>query len=186
MTDEELLLQYQTGDALAFTQLVENHGDHLYSFVQNQVRNQDLAHDIIQDVWVRLILKSEDICRRIEAEGEAFQLKPYLYRMAVNRVTDYWRRNQRLTRLDDGDTLLDTDATPPLRLLSRDELLACVALRMRDITLRKQQAFWQTRDGRMTYAELAGELGVAMETVKDWVRQVMRAIRPCREDFDNA
>jgi DNA-directed RNA polymerase specialized sigma24 family protein len=38
----------------------------------------------------------------------------------------------------------------------------------------------------MTYAELAGELGVAMETVKDWVRQVMRAIRPCREDFDNA
>ena len=39
MTDEELLMQYQTGDALAFTQLVEAHGDHLYGFVQNQVRN---------------------------------------------------------------------------------------------------------------------------------------------------
>jgi RNA polymerase sigma factor (sigma-70 family) len=186
MADEQLLLQYQTGDALAFTQLVEAHGDHLFSFVQNQVRNEALAADIIQDVWMRLILNSESICQRIRREEEAFQLKPYLYKMAANRVTDYWRRNQRLTPLDDGDALLDTDATPPLRMLSRDELLECVALRMGDITLRKQQAFWRTRDGRMTYDELANELGVAMETVKDWVKQVLRAIRPCREEFDNA
>ena len=36
----------------------------------------------------------------------------------------------------------------------------------------------------MTYQQAALALGVAKETVKDWVKQVLKAIRPCREEYE--
>jgi len=186
MTNEKLLLKYRGGDALAFEELLEELGDAVYSYVANQVRDEHLATDITQDVWLRVLLRLDYICRQIERDPDAFNLKAYLFKMASNRVRDHWRRENRLSRSEDGDYLLAPDAERPPHVLSRDELLQCIARRMTNIGIRKQQAFWQTRDGGMTYAELARELHVATETVKDWVRQVLRAIRPCREEFDNA
>ena len=187
MTNEERLLEYRTGDALAFVELMEDLGDDLYAYVQNQVRDEALADDLIQEVWLKLMLNTDQLCGQIERDPGEFRLKPYLYTMATNAVRDHWRRERRLIPLgeDDGDALLMTDAEPPQQLLSQDELLRCVALRMRELNLNKQQAFWRTRDGRMTYAELAAEIGVAMETVKDWVKQALRTIRPCLQEFIN-
>jgi RNA polymerase sigma-70 factor (ECF subfamily) len=187
MTDEERLLAYRKGDALAFVEITENMGGGLYAYVQNQVRDEALAADLTQDVWLKLMLEVDRLSRFIERSPREFNLKAYLYTMATNLIRDHWRRERRLVPMGNGEdeALLMTDAQPPLLLESQDELLRCIALRMSNLSLNKQQAFWRTRDGRMTYTELAEEIGVAMETVKDWVKQALRAIRPCREEFEH-
>jgi len=39
-------------------------------------------------------------------------------------------------------------------------------------------------DESMTYQQAALVLGVARETVKGWVKQVLKAILPCREVYE--
>ena len=55
---------------------------------------------------------------------------------------------------------------------------------MRPLGLKLHEAFWLTRDESMSYQQAAQALGVAKETVKDWVKQVLKAIRPCREEYE--
>ncbi len=185
MTDEELLVELHSGVSLAFEELYVGHRVGLFSCILNQVREKAVAEDILQGIWLKLTMITGDLVERIEQQAEVFSLAAYLYRMANNAVIDHHRQSDRLTSLEDGDALIHPDAVPPERVASRDELLRCIALRLEKIRLKKQQAFWQTRDALMTYEDVATAAGVAAETVKSWVRDVLKAIRPCREEYDN-
>ena len=185
MTDEELLMLYATGRVRAMEDLYHRHRVGLYSYIYNQVRDRTVADDIMQDVWSLLILDTERIVSMIEDDALTFSLQSYLYRMARNRGIDHFRARGWLREMEGGETYLVSDTPPPESVLSEADLYACLERRMRDLRIELHDAFWLTRDGRMTYQQAASALDVATETVKDWVRQVLRAIRPCREEFDH-
>ena len=184
MTDEELLVLYATGNAMGMEELYYRHKDGLYSYIDNRVRNPAVSDDVMQDVWSKLILETERIAAMIEDEALTFSLQPYLYRMARNKVVDHFRACGWLDELGDDEAYLVASTPAPERVVSEEELYECLARRMRPLRLTLHEAFWLTRDGRMTYQQAANTLNVATETVKDWVKQVLRAIRPCREEFE--
>jgi RNA polymerase sigma-70 factor, ECF subfamily len=184
MTDEELLALYATGDVRGMEDLYHRHRAGLYSYIYNQARDRTVSDDIMQDVWSRLMLDIDRIVSMIADEALTFSLKAYLYRMARNRVIDHFRASGWLEELGDGETYLISSTPSPERVSSEAELYACLQRRMRPLRLELHDAFWLTRDGRMTYEQAATALNVATETVKDWVKQVLRAIRPCREEFE--
>lgn len=184
MTDEELLALYATGRVRGMEDLYHRHRAGLYSYIYNYLKDRATADDIMQDVWSRLIMDTERIVSIIEDDALTFSLQAYLYRMARNRVFDHFRAMRCLDELGDEGTYLISDTAPPGRVFIEEELYACLERRMRPLRIELHDAFWLTRDGRMTYQQAANALNVATETVKDWVKQVLRAIRPCREEFD--
>ncbi len=184
MTDEELLALYATGRVRGMEDLYHRHRSGLYSYIYNQMKDRSISDDIMQDVWTRLILDTERIVSMIEDEALTFSLQAYLYRMARNRVIDHFRARGWLEELGKGESYLVSNTPPPENVLSEADLYACLERRMRPLRLELHNAFWLTRDGRMTYQQAATALNVATETVKDWVKQVLHTIRPCREEFD--
>lgn len=186
MTDEELLQHFTRGNGEGMTELYLRLKAGLYSYIYNRVQRRDVAEDIMQDVWSKLILESERIAGLLEDSDLQFSLRPYLYRMAANRIVDYFRENGRLQELGEDESYLVSGYPDPNRSVAERDLIRCIERRMRPLRVRLHEAFWLTRDESMTYAEAATALGVARETVKDWVRQVLKAIRPCREEYENA
>ena len=56
LSDDELLAAYaERGDQLAFRQLVDRHKDRVYSFILGMVHDAELASDLFQDTFLRVI-----------------------------------------------------------------------------------------------------------------------------------
>jgi RNA polymerase sigma factor (sigma-70 family) len=90
LTDQELIAQYLTGDERAFEELLKRHQQKIYTTVYLFVKDQDLADDIFQEVFIKII----DTLRRgkYNHEGKFVQ---WAMRIAYNMCVDYFRRNKR-------------------------------------------------------------------------------------------
>lgn len=184
MTDEELLQHYARGNSEGMTELYLRLKRGLYSYIYNRVQDSHVAEDIMQDVWSKLIMESDRIAEFVEDDVFQFSLRAYVYRMAGNRVTDYYRASGRIQALGDEEDYLVSTSPDPAQSLQDREFAYCLERRMRPLRLKLHEAFWLTRDESMTYQQAALALGVAKETVKDWVKQVLKAVRPCREEYE--
>jgi RNA polymerase sigma factor (sigma-70 family) len=90
LEDDHLLQQASTGDQRAFERLVERHGPWLLHLICRIVRDEHLAHDILQQVWLQLYRSLPTL----RAEGT---LQAWLARVGHNRCLDELRRTRLFT-----------------------------------------------------------------------------------------
>lgn len=64
--------------------IITEYGDMVYRMAYIQVKNRDIADDIYQEVWMKLIRQKTYI-----EPGE--HLKAWLLRMTINCCKDYWK-----------------------------------------------------------------------------------------------
>ena len=76
--------QLQAGDPEALGNFFDAHFQNLYAFIHRQVRHDQLAEDLTQDVFLNFHRSTE----RLDPERK---LEPWLYTIAVNRMRDHWR-----------------------------------------------------------------------------------------------
>ncbi len=82
---ELLLLQHRRGDPSALERLVELWDRPVYYYVRRLVREEDLAKDIAQDVWVTVF-------RRIRGVRDPAAFPAWLFRVARNRIASHFRK----------------------------------------------------------------------------------------------
>ena len=56
-TDEELAYMYIDGNNRAFDELLKRNQSKLFSYIQFVVRDNDIADDLFQDTFVKIIMK---------------------------------------------------------------------------------------------------------------------------------
>ena len=84
-SDEDLMLGYRNGDAAAFEVLYIRHKGALYRYLLRQCRIAAVAEELLRDVWLNLVRARE----RYEVRAK---FTTYLFRLAHNRLIDYYRR----------------------------------------------------------------------------------------------
>jgi len=84
ISDQQLAQQMAEGDQEAFELLVTRYHGPLLSYVAQQLKDRSKAEDIVQETFIRLI-------RHLQRYGELEQLRPWLYKVALNLCRDYWR-----------------------------------------------------------------------------------------------
>lgn len=91
LTDTQLVLAFQKGDTAALSELVDRYKDKVYSSIFFLVKNKNLAEDIFQDTFIRVI----DTLRsgRYNDEGKVL---PWIMRIAHNLCVDHFRRQKRM------------------------------------------------------------------------------------------
>jgi len=109
------------GSFEAFGNLYRLHVNQIYQYVFYQVRNNMVAEDITADVFVRA-LDRIDSCK-----GKGATFTAWLYRIAYNRVIDYFRSNRRNLPLEsDGVYDLGDIKQDPFKHLERQELYGAI------------------------------------------------------------
>ena len=86
MTDEELALSYINGDNRAFDLLLSHNQSKLFSYILFVVRNPDVADDIFQETFVKIITKMQE--GRYKPSGK---FSAWAMRIAHNVIMDWYR-----------------------------------------------------------------------------------------------
>jgi RNA polymerase sigma-70 factor (ECF subfamily) len=181
-TDEELVRTVLAGDRERFGELVERYQSRLVNYLHRLVRNLDEAHDLAQEVFVR-------VYQALDRFDPQYRFSTWLFRVAQNAAIDVIRKRRfrlvPLTRPDeDGGEAsweLDLPAEGPLALESLET-------RERDAQVR--QAIdglpWEYREllllrhyGELAYEEIAQAKGMPLGTVKNKLfraRQMLKGV----------
>jgi len=85
-TDSRLILQYQNGDEKALAILISRYKKDLFSFIYYKLMDEDLANDIFQDTFIKIIVTLKE--GRYKAENK-FIL--WAKRIAHNLIIDHYR-----------------------------------------------------------------------------------------------
>ena len=96
--DNELLQRYIAGEENALALLLQKHQRKIFSFIMMRVKNRELAEDIFQDTFYKVIdsLKAG----KYNEEGKFL---PWVMMIANNLCMDYFRRNKRMPIIVDSD-----------------------------------------------------------------------------------
>ncbi|MDR1758108.1 MAG: sigma-70 family RNA polymerase sigma factor [Bacteroidales bacterium] len=91
VSDDELIARYIKGEESALKSLILRHEKKVFSYILMSVKNRELAEDIFQDTFIRVIntLKSGTY----KSEGKFVS---WVMRIANNLKIDYFRKQQRL------------------------------------------------------------------------------------------
>tara|TARA_B100001971_G_C18105332_1_gene491174 strand:+ start:343 stop:930 length:588 start_codon:yes stop_codon:yes gene_type:complete len=91
ITDRELVDLYLKGDSKSFEVLIEKHKNKIFAFVLSKIKNRDLAEDIFQDTFIKVINSLRE--GKYNEEGKFL---PWIMRIANNLVIDHFRKSKKL------------------------------------------------------------------------------------------
>jgi RNA polymerase sigma factor (sigma-70 family) len=98
LTDQALIDQYLQGDEKSFAELINRHQQKIYTSIYLFVKDRELAEDLFQDVFIKII----DTLRKGSYNHEG-KFSQWAIRIAYNMCVDQFRRNKRRTKVSGGE-----------------------------------------------------------------------------------
>src|SRR5690606_7303527 len=110
-SDALLVHAYMQGDESAICELIHRHKQKVFGFIYSKVLDKEVAEDIFQDTFIKVI----HTLKRIVYNEEG-KFLPWVIRIAHNLVIDYFRRNNRMPKFDNREDFnifsVLSDSTP--------------------------------------------------------------------------
>lgn len=118
LSDSLLVQGYLCGNEPCLEVLINRYQARLYTYIITRVRDEDIANDIFQDSFVKVIntLKSG----KYKEEGKFY---PWLQRIAHNLVIDFFRREKRMPTTSPTDEFDVFDVLPDEKLNIEGEMI---------------------------------------------------------------
>ena len=98
ISDNDLIISYVNGDESALKQLIQRHQKRIFTYILLSVKNRELAEDIFQDTFIKVVNTLRSGAYR--EEGKFVQ---WVMRIANNLKIDYYRKIQRMPTFESGD-----------------------------------------------------------------------------------
>lgn len=177
-SDEQLMLDYQAGDMNAFETLYRKHKGPLYRYFVRQLHQQQLAEDLYQDTWGKVITAAAQY--QVTAK-----FTTWLYKIAHNLLIDHVRAVKPLDKvapLGEDETMdsleADSQASPESQLQQQqqvDMMKQCIA----KLPPVQKEAFLLNIEMGMTAAAISDIANVTLEATKSRIRYAYQSIKQC-------
>ena len=102
MDDSLLVTLYQEGNEKAFEELLFRHKDRIYRAIYLKIRNQELAEDIFQETFVKIVKTL-----KLGNYNEEGKFLPWALRIANNLVIDYFRKANKVRMISESSSKSD-------------------------------------------------------------------------------
>lgn len=177
-TDAELLGRLRAGDERALEVIFRAHYAGMCAFVQRFVYAPDVAEELVQDVFFKLWSKREQMT-------EIDALKTYLYRAARNTALNHLRRRKleqswEAQEAAQGEPVAGVGADQET---STDELALAVNGAVARLPGRCREVFLLSREGGLTYGQIAAALGISIKTVETQMGRALKSLRAALAKF---
>ena len=186
ITDSLLIAKYQQGDEDALSELIRRNKKELYSFIFYKIMDEELANDLFQDTFVKIIISLKE--GRYNDDGK-FIL--WAKRIAHNLIIDHFRLKNKYVKISETtyendefsifDLLRETEENIEDRLVTNQiyEDLMKITLFLPE----NQQEVIRLRffDG-LSFKEIAEQTNTSINTTLGRVRYALINMRKIMED----
>jgi RNA polymerase sigma-70 factor (ECF subfamily) len=184
--DSVLITLYRNGNEAAFNLLVDRYQSKVFTTICLIVKDQDVAEDLLQDVFVKVLhtLNSD----KYKEEGK---FQPWVMRIAHNLAIDYFRKAKRYPTilLEDGSNLLNSlsfaeDSSEEQRI--KEETLAWVRNLIDELPEAQKEVVIMRHYLDMSFQEIAEQTGVSINTALGRMRYALNHIRKKMKQVNSA
>jgi RNA polymerase sigma-70 factor (ECF subfamily) len=184
--DGVLITSYRNGNEAAFNLLVDRYQSKVFTSIFLIVKDQDVAEDLLQDVFVKVLhtLNSD----KYNEEGK---FQPWVMRIAHNMAIDHFRKAKRYPTilLEDGSNLLNSlsfaeDSSEEQRI--KDETHAWVRNLIDELPEAQKEVVIMRHYLDMSFQEIAEQTGVSINTALGRMRYALNHIRKKMKQVNSA
>ena len=188
--DETLMLRYQQGDRSAFAVLVRRHQSPLFNFALRQVRVPQVAEDVVQETFVRVVQNARDF------KHEA-RFTTWVYTITRNLCIDHLRKRalRKHPSLDEsrgeegeGPTLGEQTADPRAsveREATGTELKERIARAVDKLPDDQREVFLMREVVNLPFKEIAEITNVPENTVKSRMRYALERLQEALAEYED-
>ncbi len=179
MTDEELALAYIDGNNRAFDLLLERNQSRLFSYILFVVRRHDVANDLFQETFVKIITKLQE-----NKYTDSGKFRAWMMRIAHNVIMDWFRtkKNDRIVEPSETNDLSNISSRHLLESNIEDfyvneQVLADVKRMMELLPDTQREVAYMRFYQCLSFKEIAETTGVSINTALGRMRYAILNMR---------
>jgi RNA polymerase sigma-70 factor (ECF subfamily) len=187
LSDAEVMLRVAAGDDSAFDYLVEKFRRPMVSFMYRMTRNQAVAEELAQEVFLR-------VYRSRQSYAASAKFTTWLYRIATNLAVNHARdtkyeRPENTVNIDEPDT--ETGLTVDVadrslnaeQVILRRERLAAIRKHVEALPERQRAAVIMHKYQNMDYKQIAAVLQLSESATKSLLFRAYETLRETLKKF---
>lgn len=169
-SDEHFLItSLKNGDAKAYTYLVDVYHHKLCIYASGLTRNDDVAEDIVQNVFIRVWKKRHQL-------KDHFSLQGFLYKSVYNEFIDFYRKQKKVIPLekkyiDEISIIIEDDEN------SLEKLINLMKFEIQKLPPKCKQTFLLSKQDGLTNIEISEHLNVSIKSVEAHITKAFSILR---------
>jgi RNA polymerase sigma-70 factor (ECF subfamily) len=175
--EQHLVTQLKGGDQASFRILYSKYAPMLFAFSRRYLKSQEDAEEIVQEVFLRIWDKRENI-------DENLSFSAYVIQAAKHRIYNGFRK--KLNEQAYLDFLIVADA-PSGNFTENEvdyrEIKTKAEIAIKAMPPKRQEIFRLSREGGLKNKEIATKLDISIKTVENQMGQALKYLREELSDY---
>ena len=179
-SDEFLIQQFRSGNNTAFDILLKRYQSKVFSYIMQLVKDHDLANDIFQEVFIKVVIKLKK-----ESYHHEGKLLSWILRISHNQVIDHFRKSSKMPYVGRSSSNPDFDIFSVLKLedssiedvMINDQILKDVRLLIHELPQDQKEVVKMRFFMKMSFKEIAEKTGVSINTSLGRMRYALINLR---------
>ncbi|WP_196892485.1 sigma-70 family RNA polymerase sigma factor [Aureivirga marina] len=178
LQDSVLVSRYIKGDERALEILINRHKQKIYSFIMSKVLDREIAEDIFQDTFIKVI---NTLKRGVYNEEGKFL--PWVMRIAHNLVIDHFRKSNRMqmfnNKTDDFDifSIISDDVLNVEKKMIKSQIEEDVRSLIDKLPEDQKEVLKMRMYRDMSFKEISESTGVSINTALGRMRYALINLR---------
>jgi len=177
ISDSKLVKNYINGCEKSLEPLILRHKQRIFSFIRSKVLDKEVAEDIFQDTFIKVI----NTLKR-GSYNEEGKFLPWVMRIAHNLVIDYFRKNKRIPRFNNTDefdifSVISDSVLNIEKQLIRAQILEDVKGLIVELPDDQKQVLVMRMYKDMSFKEISENTGVSINTALGRMRYALINLR---------
>ncbi len=177
INDSILVKNYIDGDEKALETLINRHNQRITSFIYSKVLDRDVAEDIFQDTFIKVI---RTLKRGSYSEEGKFL--PWVMRIAHNLIIDHFRKNKRMPKFEGSDdfnifSVIKDEKLNIEKQLIKDQIENDLSLLIEELPEDQKEVLIMRMYKDMSFKEISENTGVSINTALGRMRYALINLR---------
>ena len=182
-SDSTLITQFITGNSQSFSILVDRYHKRVYGFIFSKVKDADLADDVFQDTFVKVIKNL-----RLGKYKDHGRFLSWVMRIAHNIIIDHFRKINRLPKYDSKHDDLDIldrlieKSNSIEDLIIETQIHADLSILIDELPKTQREVLRMRLFQEMSFKDIGEQTGVSINTALGRMRYVLLNLRKLIEE----
>lgn len=177
-TDYELVQEFVNGSESGIDILIKRHKNRVYSYIMLMVKNEQLAEDIFQDTFIKVIHSLKE--GRYKDNGRFLS---WVIRIAHNLVIDHFRKEKQMKMVSNENTVVDLFNNRKLAdkniedSIIHEQICSDIRMLIEKLPDDQKEVILLRHYGDLSFKEIADQTGVSINTALGRMRYALINLR---------